>query len=271
MKERPILFSGPMVRAILDGRKTQTRRVVRWPKWADSEKHWPHLALHLGIAEYHDGRPARRYTCPYGVPGDRLWVREGHARIDGTKQVVAYREGGEAGAWFDDPDRDGGRLWLHHGYVIAANNVSFDHGESYGLARYGGRWRPSIHMPRWASRILLEVVSVRVERVQDISEEDAEAEGIERLFSAEKCRTVAGIVGTKPEDHGWRNYLWHGDFGQFGMGNSRSDAWPHQFSNYKDAKGSFSSLWELINGKKPGRSWDSNPWVWCIEFRRIEP
>ncbi len=111
-------------------------------------------------------------------------------------------------------------------------------------------------MPRWASRITLEITDVRVERLQKITEEDAKAEGIER-------EVVRG------QDLGWKNYLWHGHFGSYGMGNKQTDNWPHQFSTYKDsAVGCFSSLWELINAKR-GYGWNVNPWVWVISFRRI--
>jgi hypothetical protein len=128
MKERPILFSGPMVRAILDGRKTQTRRAIRPPMpWRDG---WG-----VGLGEY---------NCPYGQPGDRLWVRETWAPKQWEKGAC-YRATGDL---------------LDTGHC---------------------QWRPSIHMPRWASRITLEVIGVRVERLQDISEADAEAEGCEPL------------------------------------------------------------------------------------------
>lgn len=110
-------------------------------------------------------------------------------------------------------------------------------------------------MPRWASRITLEITSIRVERLQDIGEADAIAEGIEREFAHNR-------------DIGWKNYLWHGHFGKNGTGDRRSDNWEHQYSTYADGKavGSYSSLWEFINGYG---SWAENPWVWVIEFTRV--
>lgn len=151
MKERPILFSGPMVRAILEGRKTQARRVVRAPTEDlnhPAVHHWQMDQESRAVAVAHSERVAEQYIttfpyyrirCPYGQPGDRLWVRETWAPYaDRTKAV--YR------ASCGNPDE-----W---------------------------KWTPSIHMPRWASRITLEITGVRVEQLQDISRKDAAAEGI---------------------------------------------------------------------------------------------
>lgn len=202
MKERPILFSAPMVRAILEGRKTQTRRVVkRTPlEWLDSGLHPDFVAL------------PENGLCPYGQPGDRLWVRETWQGplVDDVDDVDDYRENPDK---FRKPDfceyaADGGP---------APEFVTMDD----DLVQ---RWRPSIHMPRWASRILLEVVSVRVERLNDISEPDAMAEGV----------TLSAPV--KP---------------------SRSE---------RMARDAYAELWESING--PG-SWEANPWVWVVEFKRV--
>jgi hypothetical protein len=177
--ERPILFSAPMVRAILSGTKTQTRRVVKGMAllWLRPDGFTPEFT-----ALPENG------LCPYGQPGDRLWVREAwRAWPDG----VAYRA--------DISDAD------------LADAVH-------------APWRPSIHMHRAASRITLEITAVRVERLQDISEADAKAEGVTRPVP---------MLDDDP-------------------------------STYVDA---FGDLWASING--PG-SWDSNPWVWVIEFRRVE-
>lgn len=133
MTERPILMSGPMINAIFDGRKTQTRRVVKpQPKWK----------AHNGVLAF-DDRVNRGIHCPYGQPGDRLWVRE---------------------TWAQHPD-EAGIIWR-------ATDPGWDDND------YGIKWKPSIFMPRWASRITLEVTSVRVERVQDITPRDVVAEGI---------------------------------------------------------------------------------------------
>lgn len=165
MKERPILFSAPMVRAILDGRKTQTRRVVKgldgvthpivrneetgeWGWWW-TEWRWEGSGLDARHVPYAEHFHALR--CPYGAPGDRLYVRETWA--EPNDQVVIYRAN-----WREDAKARG------------LDNIPPDDS--------GIRWCPGIHMPRWASRITLEITEVRVERLQDISEADAIAEGM---------------------------------------------------------------------------------------------
>lgn len=198
MKERPILFSTPMVRALLAGTKTQTRRVVKPQPPADHGVLLVDKIYPVVIDRYGEDQPgAERYgittedgdwcvPCPYGQPGDRLWVRE---------------------TWAP----------LTNGYAYAADPI--------WNASPSGRWRPSIHMPRAASRILLEVTGVCAQRLQDISDADAKAEGV--ALTPRTCTMYDGI---------WR------------------DA-------YRD-------LWESINGKF---SWSRNPWVWVVEFKRIEP
>ncbi len=180
-RERPILFSGAMVRAILDGRKTQTRRLLNVPPPPGTTQ------LLTGIEREHDRwwpTDGRDYTgdairCPYGAPGDRLWVRETFAAAG---QLVAYDADGWRGAVCDDGA--GGRLRIPHGFVSTTHDDAIRRGNAeklgarFGLQRFGGRWRPSIHMPRWASRLTLEITGVRVQRLQDITEEDAIAEGV---------------------------------------------------------------------------------------------
>lgn len=153
MRERPILFSSPMVRAILAGTKAQTRRVVKpQPEWSEPATVWQHGDGHSGSGWYahHSEYPeegALHYRCPYGQPGDRLWVRETHIDLGAC---CLYRADANA-----EQER--------------------------ALVAPGQRWMPSIHMPRSLSRITLEVTGVRVERLQDISEADAQAEGAEPM------------------------------------------------------------------------------------------
>lgn len=238
MKERPILFTGAMVRAIIAGHKTQTRRVVnpRNSGWYDGGMHpcaWSCLDLStLSVkSEPAAGDGDRQVLC-------RVETRT-PARFPGTGRLWSKHQVGE-------------RLWVREKWA-RVNVAQFTGEPQYvypvcdTLTDYGGPWKPSIHMPRAASRITLEISDVRVERLQVISESDAIAEGIDSIAGA-----------------GWRNYLWHGDPD---APPAAVSGWSHQYSNYlTDPAGSYSSLWERING--PG-SWASNPWVWVIEFRRV--
>ncbi len=194
MKEHPILFNAEMVRAILDGRKTQTRRCVKNPEIMDG------LMLEGEEGEW----------CPYGKPGDRLWVRE-----TWTKN---YRPTLRGERFLRHDPRDG------CGIIYRADGIRIDR-------EYGEKWKPSIFMPRWASRILLEVTDVRVERVQEIREKDSFAEG---------C---------------------HPDRMHYGPCNN--DHCPCT------CRGAFARLWDSINAKR-GFGWESDPWVWVVSFRRVE-
>lgn len=225
MKERPILFTGPMVRAILEGRKTVTRRVVKpQPDFLGSmvDPNTPFKTLDAGLHA--------RITCPYGEPGDRLWVRETWTDVNMCgAPALAYRA--------DEDIRD---LMEEPGFLDDRGAFNYDDPrvKPYPFACWyaeldQARWRPSIHMPRWASRILLEVTAVRVERLQDISEEQAQAEGVK----GEQC------------DHARQACA---DIGCWG----------------DTAKGAFGFLWESLNGEG---SWAANPWVWVVEFKRVTP
>jgi hypothetical protein len=245
MKSRPILFSGPMVRALLAGTKTQTRRIVKPNAWAE-EGDCDYTGQCVKVGEYIDLR-----RCPYGQPGDRLWVRETWQQYF-DDEMPADRPRGPRGTM---------------GVPATPNRKSFAFyradGEAASAEHGAARWCTPIYMPRWASRITLEITGVRVERLQEISEHDAKAEGIDPLFTDDDMAARPELAFCRGK---WSNYLWHGHHGQYGMGNAKSDAWPYQFSGYDKARDSYSSLWESING--PG-SWDANPWVWIVSFRRI--
>ncbi|HBT5790331.1 TPA: morphogenetic protein [Klebsiella pneumoniae] len=215
MTERGMIFNGEMVRAILDGRKTQTRRIMK----VQPESNQLGLLLitdstkHSDIGKYHwaesnaTGNHVRSklFSCPFGAVGDRIWVRETWA---------------EAGA--SAPDLKLYRAnYPEHVPSIYENVAPAEE----------IRWTPSIHMPRTASRILLEITDVRVERLNAISQEDAQAEGMELT--------------------GWRPTY------------SDPDSGGEVMTPYDN----FAELWSSIYGDE---SWKANPWVWVISFKRVE-
>ncbi|HBU8422657.1 hypothetical protein ACWQYV_10290 [Klebsiella pneumoniae] len=201
MKERGMIFNGEMVRAILDGRKTQTRRIIKdctvgrdqISKFIQIEKKF--------IGCYPEDVPELiRECCPYGVPGDRIWVREAfrvHSRA--TDVATLVYKASERNSWTEQ---------THRVPVAVCNKPATPE-----------KWTPSLHMPRWASRILLEITGVRVERLRSMSQDDARAEGV----IAESGPMEAGLA--------------------------------------------FRELWDSIYGEE---SWKANPWVWVIEFKRVE-
>ncbi len=217
MKERPILFSATMIRALLDGTKTQTRRVVKWRglepglnlqfSGLSVERHGSNYVLTSPTRDSHAYRSIPQ-PCPYGQPGDRLWVRETFAEHPRFADV-AYRADGEE---FEDSD---GFLWEP-------------------------KWRPSIHMPRKLSRIVLEVTEVTVQRLEDITDDDAVDEGIRPLPLQESAVLPwwTADVSAGPKLHA------------------------------RTPVAAYGKLWESINGEG---SWYTNPWVWCISFRRVTP
>ena len=181
MIERGMIFNAEMVRAILDGRKTQTRRPVKFPildRNLGCELAGNELAGELAAGNY--------LNSAFGKPGHRIWVRE-----TWTRESIDAEDGSYS------PD-----------YRATANGQPLD-----------GRWTPAIHMPRWASRILLEITDVRVERLRSMSQDDARAEGV--------------IAASGPMEAGL----------------------------------AFRELWDSIYGEE---SWKANPWVWVIEFKRVE-
>lgn len=242
MKERPILFSGEMVRAILEGRKTQTRRIIKpQPPHSCQYKINGNLshALCYGTGKYENicvpptpTSKDHRLPCRYGKPGDRLWVRETWihgVEYDENDMPIFTPEGNyQYKTWYRATDYE--LVW---------------HDEDDGHC--DPKWKPSIHMPRSASRILLEITAIRIERLQDISDDAAEAEGIE-----------GWNVPTGGDDYQdyWRNYLM--------TQRQEKQGYPH-FEG--DMLASFKSLWESINGPE---SWAKNPWVWVIEFKKVE-
>lgn len=239
-KERPIPFSGAMVRAILEGRKAQTRRVMKVQPPGDGyiasrltdstfagdrknigRLHW--IKMHDSELRIVDAGETY-FDCPYGQIGDRLWVRE-------TWGNVAHQidDNGDLRKW--NPDRPATKVneikfgsGYYSGHIIYRADGEFEWCNDYG--EQNSCWHRSIHMPRAASRITLEVTNIRIERLKDISEEDAKAEG------CDYSQTNAAI------SVGW----------------------------FEKPVSAFRRLWESINGVE---SWDLNPWVWVIEFKRV--
>lgn len=210
VKEYPIIFSGPMVNAILEGRKMMTRRVLKHQEGRQVKRSNGLNDIGGAAGMWFNGE--RVFSCPYGDPGDRLWVRETWCEadelLDGVKREPAVTIGYKAdlSARFKGQPLDVfGWNWEHESV----------------------KWRAAIYMPRWASRISLEIVSVRVERLQEITPNDARAEGL------------PAYVATPESDF---------------------------YSIYRNA---FRKLWDPINAKR-GYSWESNPWVWVVEFKMVE-
>ena len=227
MKETPIPFTGPMVRAILEDRKTQTRRVIKpQPHESIDRLHNNELRKRFPYPlEDDNGNPCgmgfqdadnRFWVCPYGQPGDRLWVKERFALHKDSDRLSPKNAPKDCRFYFDE------------------------HGRQTGTNPRIGRWRSSRFMPRWHSRIDLEITAVRVERVQDMegAPEDALAEGIHSI------------------PHGMNGTYYHA---------FRTDPDPKNWSCPVDA---YRELWDSINAKR-GYGWDVNPWVWVIEFKRL--
>ncbi|WP_434137703.1 hypothetical protein [Klebsiella quasipneumoniae] len=241
MKERGMIFNGEMARAILDGRKTQTRRIVKGTDGAVKFcKEWDingeEIFVVLGEKDHTGMNPVLgAISCPFGAVGDRIWVRETWATLGNEDGCCVDWEGNLC----KGDERSAARI-----YRASCEQRPGDYGlwsipdDAYWKPhtkerKFEGAWRPSIHMPRWASRITLEITDVRVERLNAISEEDARAEGI----------IDGGCLNCgEPEPCGCAN--------------------PEP-----DATDAFAYLWQSIYGQE---SWNANPWVWVVSFERIE-
>lgn len=210
MRECPIIFNAEMVRAVMEGRKTQTRRII---------KVQPHAGVRNSVlvkSGFEDGH-GKELVCPFGAVGDRLWVRE-------TWQGPLFDE-----EQLDEFLRDTEPFYTPKYCQYAADGgPKPEYCDRDDNIRYG--WRPSIHMPRWASRITLEITGVRVERLQDISQADAIAEGAPPSHPS---------IDAVSRDYGFPDF---------------SRSW-------------FGQTWWSIYGAE---SWQANPWVWVIEFKRVE-
>jgi len=249
MKARPILFSAPMVQALLDGRKTMTRRIVKpsvveaidWcgggvddePATVDTfQLHW--------CVSRNDGKPVKEQWLissseyqeegvvpigvAYGNVGDLLWVRETwKPDVDDMTSGTTFRA--DNSFITIENSEEAANKW------IAARKPEEQHPQMKSPV-----WRPSIFMPRWASRLILEIIDIRIERLNDISEEDAISEG---------------VIAVDVND----TTVYTGDF-------VSEMVWPEDY--HENPESAFSDLWQSINGPD---SWDKNPWVWVVEFK----
>jgi len=242
MKEGPVLFKGEMVRAILEGRKTQTRRAVKVQPPPECIE-----ISNCGGGEFDMlhyvamGRTQRGHIgfikCPYGKPGDRLWVKESHFLLGRWEMNGKTKTGKDKWRFF--PFQAGGVLFPENKPKTVRPNT---------YRRNGWYKRNSLFMPRWASRITLEITGIRVERLDRISDDDALAEGILEENCIVGCHCAGGY---HQEVMGVRYFHENGNE-----------------EGYESADDAYKDLWESING--PG-SWDANPWVWVIEFKRVTP
>lgn len=262
MKERGIIFSTPMVRALLAGTKTQTRRIVK-PQWKCCAECFKAGVPHNGEEAIFGGGPYLRVTycehndigggrmrCPYGIVGDRLWVRETWALLC-TADTKHFKAG---------QPLEGEAEFLHRDRVPMEVVYRAD-----GEKNFAPRWRSPIHMPRWASRLTLEITDVRVERVQSISEADAAAEGFESDDFDKKDVWWQGYDG-RLKAHG-------GNLVHAQVPGVKPPDWlmepKKMLVNFalQTARQKLHTLWDKLNGEG---SWASNPWVWVISFRKLE-
>jgi len=254
VRERPILFSDAMVRAILDGRKTQTRRILKPQPPSEVETRVagadygldPRVKRGIGMYSLNDYERLPKepgvfdvsgsvgfvrdrcgqteWRCPYGVPGDRLWVREAWAleALGDDSERVVWRPN-LAAAWVEERERLGEVFYLEWDYRPE-------------------RWRPSIHMPRWASRLTLEITDIRVERLQRLQTWTAETEADVLAEGLTFVEDSPGQILPK----------------QYGLPGRMLSRTPWC---------AFQNLWDEINSDRA--PWASNPWVWVIQFRRL--
>ncbi|HAU5660028.1 morphogenetic protein [Citrobacter sp. Cf140] len=218
MKERGMIFNGEMVRAILDGRKTQTRRIVKpQPELTKSSGFsWKGAVFGSGSDDRETNRNFAHVKCPHGKPGDRIWVRETfQGPLFDFDQMDAYCK--------DSAPFEKAQFCVYKADGKPAPEF-FDADDNLHCC-----WRPSIHMPRWASRILLEIIDIRVERLNTISQADAIAEGAPPSHPS---------IDSVSREYGFPDF---------------SRSW-------------FGQTWQHIYGEE---SWQANPWVWVLEFKRI--
>ena len=279
---KPILFNTDMVTALLNGTKAVTRRPLK--------PYNPIKSTRMGGYKQGDGLWVEKTddityvkdysfsTCWYSLNeyikrcskyqiGDVLYVRETwkcHCarRFDANVDIL-YKAGGKPK-----------RIEFANGNIDLANRDDYDVFISKWFNH--DKWIPSLHMPKELARIFLKITDVRLEPLQNITNDQAKTEGVNHLYDdlsdAEYDRWSKAVHITTPKDQQhYRNYLWHGNFGKYGTGNKVSDNWPYQQSGYDDPKDSFSSLWNSTVPLKDWETygWNANPYVWVIEFEPL--
>ena len=262
--ERPMLYSGPMVRAILANLKNQTRRIVKgqydsqnWeavyePRPDTGQSEWRYRLKGAEKSACSAGK------CPYGEVGGTIWVRE-------TFKIISAESGWEnsteAGTDFEDGaatvDYQADNV-IRHVTDLGIRQDGVDESEQAMRFAKRGTFIPSIHMPRWASRISLEITGVRIERLQDINISDVEGEGIER-------RTIADKYGKQRD--AWATAE---EWAQAGAKRNYSGVWaPHEVS-HAYAPHAYGALWNRINGANSPINWYANPLVWVVNFKKLD-
>lgn len=260
-RERPILFNGDMVRAILAGRKTQTRRVVNpQPQrnggqgfsaikpYRNSLGKWTWVLEATGIGDGTSG-----FFSPFGLPGDRLWVRESFAYVNDVKML------------------DPGSYALGCGCFYRADEYDLTDDDFNPV-----KWNPSIHMPRRCSRITLEITDVRVERLQDISGQDAISEGVTiDEWDYESFEMTVDQDAFHCGECGGDGFVERQEYYSDYINEDPGDVMPcpecREITEYRQrgaAGHSFRRLWNSINSK--AHPWSSNPWVWVVSFKKVE-
>jgi hypothetical protein len=227
MKTTPILFQADMVRALRANLKTQTRRTRGLEVINEEPDKWRLIGITHSTAMFRSGGTFREIICPYGGPGDKLWTKETYT----TNERI----------W------DGDKSEAFMVPAIVQGLSFFRYRADDGIK--GARWRPSIFMPKWASRDTLEITELRCQRVQETTWEDAEAEGLSRL--------------SKDGERTWK----YGIPDRDGLPGTDDLGWPWELWDI-DSRIAYKHLWDSINAAR-GHGWSRNEWVWAITFRRL--
>lgn len=273
MNAIPVLMKGPLVRASIADVKTSMRVLVGSANTTiEGICKVPILkATHVSIGNglTSAGVPwlemwgsEQGYSRGYCrmAPGDMLWVREQWAARANESQCVAYKADGLCGVWFGDGG--GGRFWETHGFILGVGRGKTE-GPSVGLPRYGGEWKPALFMPRGLCRLELEILTVRVERLQDITDDAIRDEGVMGLtlndlleIGATKHGILSQLGAVLPHYQGPAWWTWQRALRMWENAMTPCERWR--------------VYWDLTYGDRPGARWSDNPWVWVVQFKRVQ-